>query len=225
MSVSAGSMTSGLVGEMDFQVLPSISPFSTLVITVATMLVPTHIYWRYTCMLCVCTAGVLQPALFKLWLKPSTPLDFIKTLILCAFSSFLFGWHVHEKAIMMITLPAWWGIRHAVLKSTLLYYVSIVYTRVFFAVFWLWKRCSLPVSLFCSQQLGMYHSSLYCTSQQVRAWMDNSINNQGCCFGCSLGYPSSLVPQLAVSMSCGLPSGMWGPLHTNQIKVQQVHLL
>ena len=39
MSVSAGSMVSGLVGEMSFQALPSISPPVTLLLTATAMLV------------------------------------------------------------------------------------------------------------------------------------------------------------------------------------------
>ncbi len=39
VSVSAASMVSGLVGEMSFQVLPSISPPVTFLLTIAAMLV------------------------------------------------------------------------------------------------------------------------------------------------------------------------------------------
>jgi alpha-1,3-glucosyltransferase len=76
-------MTSGLVGEMGHQVLPSISPLMTMILT----------------LLAMC------PSLVKLWFKPSVPVDFLKTIVCCGYGSFLFGWHVHEKAVMMITLP------------------------------------------------------------------------------------------------------------------------
>lgn len=79
-----GGMTSGLVGEMGFKVLPEVPPWLTLAITALSMM----------------------PSLFKVWLdKEACPLSFLKLLILCAYSSYLFGWHVHEKAVLLITLP------------------------------------------------------------------------------------------------------------------------
>lgn len=45
-----------------------------------------------------------QPALYKLWRNP-TPTQFLNATIICGWSSFLFGWHVHEKAILIVLIP------------------------------------------------------------------------------------------------------------------------
>lgn len=80
----SGSMTSGLVGEMEHQVLPSIQPVLTMILTLS----------------------AIMPAMLQLWKKSTTnAVDFLHCLILCGYASFLFGWHVHEKAIMMVTIP------------------------------------------------------------------------------------------------------------------------
>lgn len=45
-----------------------------------------------------------QPALVRLFLKPDWH-TFVGALTLCGYASFLFGWHVHEKAILLVIIP------------------------------------------------------------------------------------------------------------------------
>lgn len=73
----------GLVQEFDHLVLPTIKPISTFVITALSML----------------------PVCLIVVLKRTTWSGFVTLVTLCAFSSFLFGWHVHEKAILVILVP------------------------------------------------------------------------------------------------------------------------
>lgn len=77
-----GSLTRGLVGDSELSVLPSILPITTLILTVLSQL----------------------PILYQLWKNPRHN-KFMQALILCGYGSFLFGWHVHEKAILMILIP------------------------------------------------------------------------------------------------------------------------
>lgn len=78
------SNTGGLVQEFKHSVLPSISPAVTFV-AVALLMVP--------CCLKLMT------------IKLDSPRSFMKPLIICASTSFMLGWHVHEKAILMILIP------------------------------------------------------------------------------------------------------------------------
>ncbi|XP_073404746.1 dolichyl pyrophosphate Glc1Man9GlcNAc2 alpha-1,3-glucosyltransferase isoform X1 [Dendrobates tinctorius] len=82
-SVRTGSMTRGLVQEFEHSVLPSITPLTTLILTLISIL----------------------PSVLCLWFRPQGPQSFLRCLILCALSSFMFGWHVHEKAILLAILP------------------------------------------------------------------------------------------------------------------------
>ncbi|XP_013790813.1 probable dolichyl pyrophosphate Glc1Man9GlcNAc2 alpha-1,3-glucosyltransferase [Limulus polyphemus] len=79
----SASMTGGLVQEYEHVILPSIAPTTTMVLTILSIL----------------------PALWNLWQKPGNPWLFLRSVILCAFGSFLYGWHVHEKAILLVLLP------------------------------------------------------------------------------------------------------------------------
>ncbi|XP_041973157.1 probable dolichyl pyrophosphate Glc1Man9GlcNAc2 alpha-1,3-glucosyltransferase [Aricia agestis] len=89
INVASGTaaMTGGLVQEFDHAVLPTITPGVTFVLTALSMI----------------------PALVKLWHLGADRryrcINFIRCLVLCATCSFVFGWHVHEKAILLIIIP------------------------------------------------------------------------------------------------------------------------
>ncbi|XP_018321330.1 probable dolichyl pyrophosphate Glc1Man9GlcNAc2 alpha-1,3-glucosyltransferase isoform X2 [Agrilus planipennis] len=80
---SPAVMTGGLVQEFSHSILPNITPFVTLIITAFFML----------------------PGCIKLWSYGNSRDNFVRSLILCSLTSFLFGWHVHEKAILMTIIP------------------------------------------------------------------------------------------------------------------------
>ncbi|KAI0082582.1 glucosyltransferase [Panus rudis PR-1116 ss-1] len=76
------STSRGLVGDTVFAVIPNIKPMHTFIIT------------------------ILFQAIFliKLWRIPSYK-SFLTALTLCGYTSFMFGWHVHEKAILLVLVP------------------------------------------------------------------------------------------------------------------------
>lgn len=76
------SASRGLVGDTIFAVLPNIKPIHTFIITISFQSI-----W-----------------LFKLWLTP-TYKSFLTAVTLCGYTSFLFGWHVHEKAVLLVLVP------------------------------------------------------------------------------------------------------------------------
>ncbi|XP_050521667.1 probable dolichyl pyrophosphate Glc1Man9GlcNAc2 alpha-1,3-glucosyltransferase [Daktulosphaira vitifoliae] len=77
------SMTGGLVKTFKHSILPSITPQTTFILTLVFIL----------------------PCLWRLWNSKKCSIDFIQCLVLCGLTSFLFGWHVHEKAILLAVIP------------------------------------------------------------------------------------------------------------------------
>lgn len=75
-------MTRGLVGDTAFAVLPEITPRTCFVLTLFFQMLP----------------------LIKLFSQPTWE-NFIGAVTLCGYASFLFGWHVHEKAILLVIIP------------------------------------------------------------------------------------------------------------------------
>ncbi|KAF4036356.1 ALG6/ALG8 glycosyltransferase family protein [Phytophthora infestans] len=75
-------MSGGLVQEASFAVLPTVSPLACAVLTFAMM----------------------TPVLRSIWKYPDSSL-FTSALAYCMLCSFLLGYHVHEKAILQVTLP------------------------------------------------------------------------------------------------------------------------
>ena len=70
------------MGDTSFAVLPEITPRITFLLTLFFQFIP----------------------LIKLFVDPRWD-TFIGAVTLCAYASFLFGWHVHEKAILLVIIP------------------------------------------------------------------------------------------------------------------------
>ena len=49
-----------------------------------------------------------QISLTPLWFRPSYR-SLLQGITACGFASFMFGWHVHEKAVMLILVPLRWA--------------------------------------------------------------------------------------------------------------------
>ncbi|KAK9894260.1 glycosyltransferase family 57 protein [Cystobasidium minutum MCA 4210] len=81
-SAARHSASRGLIGDIAFGVLPEPKPVHCFLIAIALNTVYTT----------------------KLWTSPSYQ-RFLKAVTLSAFTSFLFGFHVHEKAILLVLFP------------------------------------------------------------------------------------------------------------------------
>ncbi|KAF5394567.1 Alpha-1 3-glucosyltransferase [Paragonimus heterotremus] len=92
LNTTVASMTGGLVGQINHVVLPNIRPLHTVTLTLSFML-PSLI----RCAVKSSAFGSLQAS--------TRYTEYLTALVGAAWSSFLFGWHVHEKAVLMVLLP------------------------------------------------------------------------------------------------------------------------
>ncbi|KAH7624442.1 hypothetical protein Ndes2526B_g00642 [Nannochloris sp. 'desiccata'] len=76
------TLTGGLVGEASFSILPNISSRTTML-----------------CVLCS-----MLPCLISTWRRP-LPGRFARAAVSATLTAYMFGYHVHEKAILMSLLP------------------------------------------------------------------------------------------------------------------------
>ncbi|KAJ2787023.1 glycosyl transferase [Coemansia interrupta] len=83
-AAAIASTTRGLVGDSAFAVLPDIAPLPTFVLTLVAQ---------------IPACAILLSS------NRRSPTRFVQSVVLCAYASFLFGWHVHEKAIILVLAP------------------------------------------------------------------------------------------------------------------------
>ncbi|CAO3588912.1 unnamed protein product [Absidia cylindrospora] len=136
-----GSMTRGYVGDTVFAVLPTVEAIHTLILTIVMQLLVLQVLWR-------------QPTFDH----------FVSSLTLCGFASYLFGWHVHEKAIMLVLIPyslmatkSVFHLRLFVILSSagimslypLLFHIQETPLKYLITV--IWYLCILPGLCYCLQ--------------------------------------------------------------------------
>lgn len=130
-SSPAAHMTGGLVEDAGFQCLPSITPKITLLLTLCTML----------------------PALAVLFLRPHTKL-FMSTLVYCLLCSFMCGWHVHEKAVLMVLIPLSLCTLESLSEARISVFLSIIGTVSLFPLLY------QPTEFVLKILLLLFHSGL-----------------------------------------------------------------
>jgi alpha-1,3-glucosyltransferase len=103
VATQTASLTGGLVGEGSFSVLPAITPGVTAILTLVSMI----------------------PSLVLLWRRPR-PATFTASIVYAAMCSFMLGWHVHEKAILLALIPASVACLDSAASARLYFFMSSV---------------------------------------------------------------------------------------------------
>lgn len=102
------SSTRGFVGDTIFAVLPNVKPVHCFLLTIAMQVVrPAPLPFVVPPAITTDARGCVpasQVFSAKLWFRPSYK-TFVWALAISGYTSFLFGWHVHEKAVLLFLVP------------------------------------------------------------------------------------------------------------------------
>ena len=106
------SLTSGIVGDTTMSVLPEVSATTALILVSIVML----------------------PSLYALYKNP-TPSMLIRAVVNCSIGQFMFGYHVHEKAILTALVPLALIAHESYTCATLFVQLSMMSIYSFFPLF------------------------------------------------------------------------------------------
>lgn len=216
-----GGLTRGLVSDQSYLVLPNISPAHAAMLS----------------------AGLMLPALIRCFRSASKQQQqpeqqqqqqFWLAIVYCQLTSFMFGWHVHEKAILVAILPLGFYMFQRpfsetnVLSRKLVLWFSLllvaggycIFPLLFWPKLWAVRLCGLLLYL----QLWMSFSGLAllrqassnsssspallsCSSGAASAYLWLWIVQEFLLLGLSwtpLGVRFPFLPQLATSLYCSL---------------------
>lgn len=134
IEVHEAAMTSGLVGDFKpYAVLPQITPSTTMLLVLCTML----------------------PCLVRIWRKPHQK-DVVRCIAYAYICGFMFGWHVHEKASLHFMIPLSLVAIGSLPDARDYVFLSIVSYYSLFPLLFGAKEYSIKVNLLLLHTLIMY---------------------------------------------------------------------
>ncbi|KAJ3442308.1 dolichyl pyrophosphate glc1man9glcnac2 alpha-13-glucosyltransferase-related [Anaeramoeba flamelloides] len=136
-----GFKTRGVVGDLDEHViLPTVTPLMTAVITLLA-LTP----------LIKVLIDTKSPSFLK------TKIIFIESIAYAALSSFMFGWHVHEKAILMASIPLCLLASHSLFHAKISFILNIIGTFSLFPLLFTFTENVIKVCMLLTFASFSYH--------------------------------------------------------------------
>ncbi|KAJ2004807.1 glycosyl transferase [Coemansia thaxteri] len=180
---ASASSTRGLVGDTSFGVLPAVPPLVTFAATLLAQL----------------------PACIVLVRGRRSPQRFVQSVVLCAYASFLFGWHVHEKAIILILAPL--GLLMAAPSQRTLRMFAVLATAGYYSLFpLLFGAQELPVKAALLLMWVLCALALLRSDRNVAAWACLSAPERAYVLGhVPLFVAAELVPSAAFGRLQFLP--------------------